>query len=200
MPNRESCYPVVDTSTPKSYPDAVFRKNVNDLITRMLYYQAAERATSARWNTISLMLIYVVLSIVLLITLFGVPNFYVAIVAVLGLAVFWLVNWLLNKRMQERFYEQELRHYWNLFSNENETRFSAAAEAATAAMSDSPLTERELEVLEQAISGKINKEIGHVLGMSEDTVRNHFVHIFDKLGVRDRTAAAVIALRKGWIS
>jgi DNA-binding NarL/FixJ family response regulator len=66
-------------------------------------------------------------------------------------------------------------------------------------VSDSPLTPRELEVLEQAVNGKANKEIGHMLGISEDTVRNHFVHIFNKLNVNDRTTAAIMALRKGWV-
>ena len=51
------------------------------------------------------------------------------------------------------------------------------------------LTSRQLGVLAQAERGKTNKEIAAVLGISPQTVRKHFEHIFDKLGVNTRTGA-----------
>jgi two-component system NarL family response regulator len=44
-----------------------------------------------------------------------------------------------------------------------------------------------------------NKEIAGVLNISEDTVQDHVKNILAKLGVRDRTAAVTIALRRGII-
>jgi LuxR family maltose regulon positive regulatory protein len=56
-----------------------------------------------------------------------------------------------------------------------------------------PLTERELEVLAQLIDGKPNKEICAELFISLNTVKKHITHIFDKLGVRNRTEATARA-------
>jgi len=61
------------------------------------------------------------------------------------------------------------------------------------------LSGREVEVLEQAVSGASNKEIAVQLHITEATVKSHFVHIFEKLGVADRTAAVTLALESGII-
>ena len=52
-----------------------------------------------------------------------------------------------------------------------------------------PLTERELEVLRQLATGKQNREIASELYVSLNTIKKHITHIFDKLGVSNRTAA-----------
>jgi DNA-binding NarL/FixJ family response regulator len=59
------------------------------------------------------------------------------------------------------------------------------------------LTRREIEVLELVATGKRNKEIAAILGMSLETVPVHLKHIFAKLDVTDRTAAVGVALRRG---
>jgi DNA-binding CsgD family transcriptional regulator/putative methionine-R-sulfoxide reductase with GAF domain len=59
------------------------------------------------------------------------------------------------------------------------------------------LTDREREVLALIVEGLINKEIGRRLGVSPNTVKNHIASITQKLGVADRTQAAVIAIRQG---
>lgn len=59
------------------------------------------------------------------------------------------------------------------------------------------LTERERDVLEALIKGRSNKEIASALCISEDTVKSHLKTLFAKLGVRDRTGAAVEAIRHG---
>lgn len=59
------------------------------------------------------------------------------------------------------------------------------------------LTVREREVLESLIKGRSNKEIASGLCISEETVKSHLKMLFSKLGVRDRTEAAIAAIRHG---
>lgn len=63
----------------------------------------------------------------------------------------------------------------------------------------SPLSEREIEVLENIAGGSANKEIADVLGISTQTVKNHISSILRKLSLNDRTQAVIYALRRGWI-
>ncbi|HIF34556.1 MAG TPA: response regulator transcription factor [Planctomycetes bacterium] len=58
-----------------------------------------------------------------------------------------------------------------------------------------PLTRRESEVLKQLALGLTNKEIAQALGISYETVKEHVQHILRKIGVSDRTQAAVWAVR-----
>jgi DNA-binding NarL/FixJ family response regulator len=58
-----------------------------------------------------------------------------------------------------------------------------------------PLTHRESEVLRQLAYGLTNKEIAQALGISYETVKEHVQHILRKIGVTDRTQAAVWAVR-----
>lgn len=62
-----------------------------------------------------------------------------------------------------------------------------------------PLSSREMEVLGYVTHGKSNKEIATALGISHQTVKNHVTAILRKLGVEDRTQAAIFALRRGWV-
>ena len=62
------------------------------------------------------------------------------------------------------------------------------------------LTPREREVLELVVRGQTNREIAHGLGMGLGTVKAHVEHIIAKLGVSDRTQAAVRAVELGLIS
>lgn len=64
--------------------------------------------------------------------------------------------------------------------------------------SASPFTERERDVVVQLIRGASNKEIAAALFVSEGTVKNHLTSIFSKLGVTDRTQAALLAVERGW--
>jgi len=62
-----------------------------------------------------------------------------------------------------------------------------------------PLSDREMEVLVYMTRGMSNKEIAVLLGISHQTVKNHVTSILRKLGVDDRTQAAVFALKHGWV-
>lgn len=70
----------------------------------------------------------------------------------------------------------------------------AAASAASAErLSHAALTPRETEVLTWLARGKTNRDIADILGMSHRTVNKHLEHIFEKLGVETRAAAAALA-------
>lgn len=64
----------------------------------------------------------------------------------------------------------------------------------------SDLTKREIEVLKMIAAGSFNKEIASTLNISERTVKNHVSNIFKKIGVSDRTQAAVFAIKNNIIS
>lgn len=68
-----------------------------------------------------------------------------------------------------------------------------------AAQAVEPLTLRELEVVRLVARGASNREIARDLRLSEATVKTHLLHIFDKLGVSDRTSAVTTALERGLI-
>lgn len=65
---------------------------------------------------------------------------------------------------------------------------------------DHPLSARELEVLKLIVEGYSNPEIGEKLFLSTNTVKTYVKGIMNKLVVNDRVQAAVLALRKGWVS
>ena len=71
------------------------------------------------------------------------------------------------------------------------------AERLTERSQREQLTERERDVLESLIKGRSNKEIASSLFISEDTVKSHLKTLFAKLRVRDRTGAAIEAIRHG---
>jgi DNA-binding NarL/FixJ family response regulator len=64
---------------------------------------------------------------------------------------------------------------------------------------ETPFTKRESEVLKQLAFGLTNKEIAQSLNISYETVKEHVQHILRKVGVSDRTQAAVWAVRKNLV-
>ncbi|MEX2176875.1 MAG: response regulator transcription factor [Pirellulaceae bacterium] len=60
-----------------------------------------------------------------------------------------------------------------------------------------PLTRREMEVLTRIVAGHTNKRIAEELKISYETVKEHVQHLLKKIGVSDRTQAAVWAVRSG---
>jgi two-component system NarL family response regulator len=61
------------------------------------------------------------------------------------------------------------------------------------------LTRREQDVLELVARGLTNREVQASLSLSEGTLKNHLKHIYDKLGVSNRTEAAHAALQRGYV-
>jgi DNA-binding NarL/FixJ family response regulator len=79
---------------------------------------------------------------------------------------------------------------------------SAIAEGAPSpprSVVDHGLTRREAEVLALIAGGRSNKRIAFELGISEKTVKTHVGHVLAKLGVSDRTQAALLAVREGLV-
>ena len=64
----------------------------------------------------------------------------------------------------------------------------------------SPLTPREMEILNYIAQGYFNKEIAVKLGISEQTIKNHVTSILRKLNANARTEAVVVAIKQGLIS
>jgi len=62
-----------------------------------------------------------------------------------------------------------------------------------------PLSLREMEVLICVTQGMSNKGIAKALGISQQTVKNHVTSILRKLGLEDRTQAAIFAVQQGWV-
>lgn len=63
----------------------------------------------------------------------------------------------------------------------------------------SDLSARELDVLRLVAQGASNREIAHALVISEGTVKSHISNILSRLGLRDRTQAALFARERGWV-
>ncbi len=74
----------------------------------------------------------------------------------------------------------------------------SANAAAPSRLASAALTPRETEVLSWLAKGKTNRDIGDILGMSHRTVNKHLEHIFEKLGVETRAAAAALATGHGF--
>ncbi|WP_374686106.1 response regulator [Promineifilum sp.] len=77
------------------------------------------------------------------------------------------------------------------------SRLEERAAPAPAAALVEPLSEREIEILRLVAAGESNKEIAAQLYIAEGTVKNHVTNILGKLGVRDRTQAALRARELG---
>jgi len=77
-----------------------------------------------------------------------------------------------------------------------------AAKAVLAARAEgrpaTDLTAREREVLQLVAQGLANKQIARRLGIAEKTVKTHLTSVFQRIGVTDRTQAALWAQRQGW--
>lgn len=92
-----------------------------------------------------------------------------------------------NKRMTPEQAEQWLLELYR--------RYGISPEDSTF----SPLTNRQMEILELIIEGLSNKQIALRLGISQQTVKNHVTSVLAKLNCSDRTQAAISALRHGWV-
>lgn len=88
-------------------------------------------------------------------------------------------------------------HAGHVLLHPDVVRALAASEAAPAG---SQLTAREREVLAELARGRSNREIARGLSLSEKTVKTHVSAILTKLGVQDRTQAALQAVRSGLVS
>ncbi|MEY2632400.1 MAG: hypothetical protein RIR00_1054, partial [Pseudomonadota bacterium] len=96
-----------------------------------------------------------------------------------------------NRRLLASFHDRSDEDEWLIVLREEND--SAAIDSLLTAFG---LTQREAEVLYWVVQGKTSKDIGDILGSSPRTVNKHLEHIFEKLGVETRTAAANLAMGK----
>ncbi len=93
--------------------------------------------------------------------------------------------------IRTRLRRRQQNHAATLRDAEFGVNFSSAVPLETLG-----LTPREAEVLLWVAQGKTNSDTATILGMSEKTVRIHLGHIFEKLNVETRTAAALVTMEK----
>ncbi|MGB5206961.1 MAG: helix-turn-helix transcriptional regulator, partial [Azonexus sp.] len=96
-----------------------------------------------------------------------------------------------NRRLLASFHDQTGDDEWLVVLREEND--ASAIDSLIAAFR---LTQREAEVLYWVVQGKTSNDIGDILGNSPRTVNKHLEHVFEKLGVETRTAAANLALSK----
>ena len=77
--------------------------------------------------------------------------------------------------------------------NARMSRLGMDRESRNERVTDAKLTPRETEVLSWLAKGKTNRDISEILSMSPRTVNKHLEHVFEKLGVETRSAAAALA-------
>lgn len=73
------------------------------------------------------------------------------------------------------------------------------AEILSENLGQEELTPAEQKVLQRIVKGESNREIARFLGVSENTVKTHVANILGKLGVSDRTSAATLAIKRGFV-
>ena len=167
-------------------------KNDQELIKSLIRQRAAEQAMSRRLNQYSLLVISAVLIAVIILQAREVNIFVTGGVAFAGLLIFWFFTLVQGKILEKKIFEQENANLLGI------ARDGLAGQAA-GGIGESPLSNRELEVLRCIAQGNTNKEIAQKMFISQQTTKNHITHILKKMDVTDRTAAAVAALRLGWI-
>ena len=167
-------------------------------IKELLLRRAREKGSALRWNGYTLILAYAILATIAILELREVNTIPVAALAVLGLAIIWIFSQIQARRIESQSLRDELRVYMELLAKQplDKPKDSTPTEGKAP---DSPLTERELEVLAMIAEGKSNKETAAALQISDQTVKNHISHIFAKLNVNDRTSAVLLAVNRGWI-
>jgi len=162
-------------------------KQLNVRMESLAMQMASNRANVAKWGlNVAIFLFAILITIIILISL-GIGIEIVAPLAILGLATVWVIGWRRGHQLFQHFYTEELSGLQQKPSKE-----------ASALMT--PLTPREIEVMNYILQGYINKQIAFELGISESTIKSHVSEILSKLNASDRTEAVVIAIKHGLIS
>ena len=168
-------------------------------IKELLVRRAKEKASALRWNGYTLILAYAILATIAILELHAASTITSAAMAVAGLVVIWVFSQIQAKRIETQSLKDELRVYMDLLAKQAVEKMEQPKTSSHGQNADSPLTDRELEVLSMIAEGKSNKETASALQISDQTVKNHISHIFAKLSVSDRTSAVLMAVNRGWI-
>ena len=106
--------------------------------------------------------------------------------------LYWYRKWRLHSGINDNCWR------WDLLPNG--LREAVSKKPLLATVHADPLSQRELEVIRCIIEGMKNLEIVEALFISAETVKSHVSTVIQKLGVRDRTQAAVFALTNGLVN
>ncbi len=162
-------------------------EQLNSEIKRLAMRKAKDRANVERWGVnLAIFLFALMIANNILISQ-GIDPFVVSTVAILGLAIVWIIGWRRGTHLCQRFYTEEV---------------SSLQQEANSKVTDNTaqLTPREIEMLNYLTQGYSNKKIARELNISEHTVKNHITSVLGKLNATDRTEAVVIAIRQGLIT
>jgi DNA-binding CsgD family transcriptional regulator len=173
-----------------------------DQIRELLRRRARARVSSSRWNGYTLVFAYSILALTIILAIRSVSIAIVAVVAAIGLLLIWGFSFVQARKLEAEFFREELRVYTDLLSTQPKASLPPtviASEETQSEVSESPLTDRELQVLRLVADGRSNKETALALRISDQTVKNHISHIFSKLNVNDRTSAVLTAIDRGWL-
>ncbi len=143
---------------------------------------ARNRTNGAKWDLNILIILFSVLVAVIILISIDIDTRIVAVVAIAGLAVVWLVGWGRGEKLFKHFYSEELANLEQDDVYETPATFEQ-------------LTPREKEVLDFVAQGYANKLIAAELGISINTVKIFISRILVKLNAKDRTEAGVIAIK-----
>ena len=162
-------------------------KQLSPRIEHLAMQVARNRANITKWGLNLAIFLFAILITIIILTSQGVGIGIVAPLAILGLAMAWLVGWRQGRQLYQRFYAEEL------LSLQEKPGKEAAASLVQ-------VSSREKEVLSYVAQGYANKRIATELGISEQTVKNHVTSVLRRLHANDRTEAVVIAIKQGLIS
>jgi len=162
-------------------------KQSSQVIERLAMQIANSKTDVAKWDHNTVVFLFAVLAIVIILVSLEVDTRFVAPVAILGLAVAWLMGRRRGKQLFQGFYAEVLAS----LKQEPDEKGTAFAEQ---------LTSREIQILNCVAQGFSNKQIALELGISINTVKDFISKILTKLSANDRTEAVVIAIKHGIIS
>lgn len=148
---------------------------------------ANSKTDIAKWDHNTVVFLFAVLVIVIILVSLEVDTKIVAPVAILGLAVAWLMGRRRGKQLFQGFYTEVLAS----LKQEPEQKAAGSMEH---------LTSREIQILNFVAQGFSNKQIALELGISINTVKDFISKILTKLDANDRTEAVVIAIKHGMLS
>lgn len=162
-------------------------KQLSSVIERLATQKARDKANIAKWGLNVAIFLFAILITIIVLTSQGIGINVVAPVAILGLAVVWLMGSRRWSQLYQQFYAEELT---SLQPKPNKEVVAFLAQ----------LTTQQVEILNYMAQGYLNKQIAFELGISESTIKTHVTAIFSKLNASDRTEAVVIAIKNGLIA
>ncbi|MFC2034777.1 LuxR C-terminal-related transcriptional regulator [Chloroflexota bacterium] len=159
----------------------------NQLLGTLATRIARNRSNVAKWDLNILIVLFAVLVTVIILISMNIDTWIVAVVAIGGLSLIWLIGWRRSRRLFQHFYSEELVDLQRDSADEPPSGMER-------------LTTREKEILTFVARGYSNKMIAIELSISINTIKVFISRILTKLEASDRTEAVVIAIKQKILS